>query len=122
VVFTGRTDVARTFKPLWKTKQSFTVQDLGRNRVAFVFEDEMDLERVLVNEPWSYDKSLVVFQRLHDDEALSDSKFSHVSFWVQLHNLPIRRMTAEAAETIGKSIGNVEKVAKVMMSVEERIA
>lgn len=104
--------VARTFKPLWKTRQSFTVQDLGRNRVAFAFEDEMDLERVLVNEPWSYDKSLVVFQRLHDAEALNDSKFSHVSFWVQLHNLPIRRMTAEAAEAIGKSIGEVEKVAK----------
>ncbi len=104
--------VARTFKPLWKTRQSFTVQDLGRNRVAFVFKDEMDLERVLVNEPWSYDKYLVVFQRLHEDETISDSKFSHVSFWVQLHNLPLRHMTEEAAETNGKSIGDVEKVAK----------
>lgn len=55
--------VARTFKPLWKTRHSFIVQDLGRNRVAFVFEDVMDLERVLVNEPWSFDKYLVVFQR-----------------------------------------------------------
>ena len=103
--------VARTFKPLWKTRQSFSVQDLGRNRVAFVFEDDMDLERVLVNEPWSYDKYLVVFQRLQEDESISDSKFSHVSFWVQLHNLPLRRMTEEAVEAIGRSIGEVEKVA-----------
>ena len=29
--------VARTFKPLWKTRQSFFVQDLGRNQVAFIF-------------------------------------------------------------------------------------
>ena len=71
----------------------------------------MDLERVLVNEPCSYDKYLVVFQRLQEDESISDSKFSHVSFWVQLHNLPLRRMTEEAAEAIGRSIGEVEKVA-----------
>ncbi len=71
----------------------------------------MDLERVLVNEPWSFDKSLVVFQRLMEDGPINDTLFSHVSFWVQLHNLPIRRMTEEAAITIGKSIGEVEKVA-----------
>ncbi len=103
--------VARTFKPLWKTRHNFTVQDLGKNRLAFVFEDAMDLERVLVNKPWSFDKSLVVFQRLMEDGPINDTLFSHVSFWVQLHNLPIRRMTEEAAIAIGKSIGGVEKVA-----------
>ena len=71
----------------------------------------MDLERVLVNEPWSFDKSLVVFQRLLEDGPINDALFSHVSFWVQLHNLPIRRMTEEAATAIGRSIGYVEKVA-----------
>ena len=103
--------VARTFKPLWKTRQSFTVQDLGGNKVAFVFEDAMDLERVLVNEPWTYDKFLVVFHRVQGDEPIQDSLFSHVSFWVQLHNLPIRRRTEEAADSIGRTIGLVEKVA-----------
>jgi hypothetical protein len=105
--------VARTFKPLWKTRQSFTVQDLGGNKVAFVFEDAMDLERVLMNEPWTYDKFLVVFQRVQGDEPIQDSMFSHTSFWVQLHNLPIRRRTEEAAESIGRSIGLVEKVAAI---------
>ena len=103
--------MARTFKPLWKTRQSFTVQDIGGNKVAFVFEDAMDLERVLMNEPWTYDKFLVVFQRVQGDEPIQDSMFSHRSFWVQLHNLPIRRRTEEATESIGRSIGLVEKVA-----------
>ena len=103
--------VARTFKPLWKTRHSFTIQDLGKNCLAFVFEDAMDLERVLVNKPWSFEKSLVVFQRLMEDGPINDTLFSHVSFWVQLHNLPIRRMTEEVAIAIGKSIGGVEKVA-----------
>jgi hypothetical protein len=103
--------VAKTFKALWKTRQSFTVQDLGGNKVAFVFEDAMDLERVLVNEPWTYDKFLVVFQRVQGDEPIQDSMFSHTSFWVQLHNLPIKRRTEETIESIDRSIGLVEKVA-----------
>uniref|UniRef100_A0A2N9G219 Uncharacterized protein n=1 Tax=Fagus sylvatica TaxID=28930 RepID=A0A2N9G219_FAGSY len=103
--------VARTFKPLWKTRQSFTVQDLGGNKVAFVFEDAMDLERVLVNELWTYDKFLVVFQRVQGDGPIQDSLFSHTSFWVQLHNIPLRRRTEAAAETIGRSIGLVQTVA-----------
>ena len=103
--------VARTFKPLWKTRHNFSVQDLGSNKVAFVFEDDMDLERVLINEPWSFDKSLVVFQRQREDVPSKDLVFSHVTFWVQIHNLPIRRMTTDSAETIGKTLGVVEKVA-----------
>lgn len=103
--------IARTFKPLWKTRHDFAVQDLGGNKVAFVFEDAMDLERVLVNEPWTYDKFLVVFQRVHGDGPIQDSRFFHASFWVQLHNLPIHRRTEAAAEAIGQSIGLVEKVA-----------
>jgi hypothetical protein len=105
--------VARTFKPLWKTRHGFTVQDLGGNKVAFVFEDAMDLERVLANEPWTYDKFLVVFQRVQGDGPIQDSLFSHTSFWVQLHNLPIRRRTEAAAESISQSIGLVAKVAAI---------
>jgi hypothetical protein len=105
--------VARTFKPLWKTRHSFSAQDLGSNKVAFIFEDAMDLERVLINEPWSFDKSLVVFQRQCDDVPSKDLTFSHVSFWVQIHNLPIQRMTLDSAEAIGKTLGLVEKVANM---------
>jgi hypothetical protein len=79
--------------------------------VAFVFEDAMDLERVLVNEPWTYDKFLVVFQRVQGDGPIQDSLFSHTSFWVQLHHIPLRRRTEAAAEAIGRSIGLVQKVA-----------
>jgi hypothetical protein len=103
--------VARTFKPLWKTKRSFSVQDLGQNRAALIFDDEMDLERVLANEPWSFDKFLVVFQRFGDDIAIDDLTFSHASFWVQIHNIPVRRMTEESAGAIGRTLGQVERVA-----------
>ena len=102
--------IARTFKPLWKTKKSFLVQDLGKNRLALVFDDALDLERVLANEPWSFDKFLVVFAWHCDDTPIDDLRFSHVSFWVQIHNLPVRRMTEDSAAVIGKTLGQVERV------------
>ena len=53
--------VARTFKPLWQTKSSFSLQDVDDNTVLIEFEDLSDLERVLLGEPWSYDKYLIAF-------------------------------------------------------------
>lgn len=53
--------IACTFKPLWKPIGKFKIQDIGGNILVFEFDDAFDLERVLEFEPWSYDKSLIVF-------------------------------------------------------------
>ena len=42
---------------------------LGRNILLFEFEDTLDVERVLEFKPWSYDKHLVVFERVVDVET-----------------------------------------------------
>ena len=56
--------VARTFKPLWRTQNEFKIKDMGDNKLFFVFEEVCDLERVLEHEPWTYDKHLVIFERV----------------------------------------------------------
>ena len=48
--------VARTFTPLWRTDHGFTIRDMNENILVFVFEDEADRERVMMGEPWAYDK------------------------------------------------------------------
>jgi hypothetical protein len=93
--------IANTFKPLWCTNKVFTVQDMGKNRVVFSFEDAADMERVLMSELWTFDKHLVVLRRLIDDAPIDESIFNEVSFWVQIHRLSIRAMTEEA-----KNIGH----------------
>ena len=52
----------------------------------------------------------MVFERLGDDIHVDDLLFSHVAFWVQIHNLHVRRMTEESATVIGKTLGQVERV------------
>ena len=56
--------IARTFKQLWQTKKSFEIKDMGNHVVLFVFSDKMDVDKVLLGEPWSYDKHLVALRRM----------------------------------------------------------
>ena len=103
--------IANTFKPLWCTSKAFTVQDMGKNKVVFSFEDAADMERVLMSEPWTFDKHLVVLRCLIDDAPIDELIFNEMSFWVQIHGLSIRAMTEEAASAIGQTLGNLESVA-----------
>ena len=53
--------VAQTFRPLWHTRECFQLVNVGNNIMPFEFESEVDVEKVLQGEPWSYDRHLVVF-------------------------------------------------------------
>ena len=52
--------VGRTFKPLLRTKKDFKVREASDHILLFVFELESDAERVLANEPWTFDKHVVM--------------------------------------------------------------
>ena len=45
-----------------------------------------------------------------EDESVDDATFDGASFWVQIHNLPLRRMIKANAEAIGQTLGRVEQV------------
>ena len=56
--------IGQTFRAVWKTHRSFDIRQVGDHLFLFVVELENDVERVLTNEPWSFDKHLVLFCRL----------------------------------------------------------
>lgn len=49
--------IAKTFIPLWRSKNGFRVFHLGDHRVLFVFDNKMEANKVLQSEPWTFDKS-----------------------------------------------------------------
>ena len=102
--------VANTLKSAWRTDLSFEVRDLGENKAVVLFEDETDMIRVLTNGPWSFDKYLLAVHKLGEEEQIQNISFDMVSFWVQLHDIPARRMTKETGERIGKTLGEIEEV------------
>jgi len=71
----------------------------------------MDLERVLEFKPWSYDKSMVVFQCAVDMESVPSLAFDSATFWVQLQNVLEQCLTSEMGEAVGNTIESVVQVA-----------
>ena len=90
--------VARTFRPLWRTKESFGVTNAGNNVLLFEFDLEVDAEKVLQGEPWSFDRHLVILQRFDGSKLVKELEFKFCAFWVQIHDLPFKFLTPETAE------------------------
>ena len=105
--------VARTFKPLWRVDNGFTVSNEGAHKVVFSFDSSEDVDRILSGEPWSFDKSLVVLQRYNRLTSLDELAFEKVSFWVQVHNIPIGYRSKSVAEDICEAIGVVDRSTEV---------
>uniref|UniRef100_A0A7N2LHI8 DUF4283 domain-containing protein n=1 Tax=Quercus lobata TaxID=97700 RepID=A0A7N2LHI8_QUELO len=87
------------------------IKTAGDNVLLFEFKDILDLEKVLKFEPWTSDKSLVVFQRVTTIEEIPRLEFSKATFWVQIHNVPENCLSQATGELIGGTIGTVIQVA-----------
>ena len=101
--------IARTLNPLWQARRGFKIQHIGDHKILFSFKDKEDVDRIMDNEPQSFDKHLVVLQRYENDRPLDDIKYDRTTFWVQVHGLPLRYMTIEAAEKLCGGVGEVIK-------------
>lgn len=77
--------------------------------MLFTFGLEVDAEKVLLGEPWSYDWHLVILQRFDGGKPISELEFKFCTFWVQIHDLPFKFMNLEMALQIGETIGPVIK-------------
>lgn len=65
------------------------------------------MESIILSESWCFNKNLVVMKRYDNDVPLWESKFSSSTFWVQVHDIPIRYMTKEVVEELCDTVGEV---------------
>ena len=86
--------------------------------VLFVFDNSSDVERIIENQPWSFDKHLVVLQTFEEFSKLKDLVFDKALFWAQVHDIPIRYMSKKVAESIHETFGEVEGLLNPQMMME----
>lgn len=55
--------IAATFTPLWRSKNGFKIKHLGNHVVLFTFDSKIEVDNILANEPWRFDKHLMVLRR-----------------------------------------------------------
>ena len=89
--------MAQTFKQLWRSTKGFKIRNQNEHRVLFVFDNLGDIDKILQNQPWIFDKHLVMLQRYNLDCLVRDLVFLRTKFWVQVHDIPARYMTMEVA-------------------------
>ena len=75
--------------------------------VLFSFDDKSEMEKVIAVEPWSFNKRLMVLQQYNKEMDVGDMEFSKVTFWVQVHDLPIRFRTKKIDKQLCEAIGKV---------------
>uniref|UniRef100_A0A7N2KK34 Zinc knuckle CX2CX4HX4C domain-containing protein n=1 Tax=Quercus lobata TaxID=97700 RepID=A0A7N2KK34_QUELO len=83
------------------------------NILLFDFDVEVDADKGLLGEPWSYDRHLVSIQHFDGSKVLKDIDFKFCSFWIQIHDIPFKHMTEDTAKEIGDTIGTVIKLGDV---------
>lgn len=68
-----------------------------------------DVEKVIMGEPWSYARHLVILHRYDGKTPLADLQLSTAMFWVQIHNLPFSMLSPEIAMDIGDTLRGSQK-------------
>ena len=92
--------IAKTFTPLWRSKNEFKVHNLGDHKVPFVFDNKVEADKVIQSEPWTFDKHLIVMERYDTTSSIDNLTLDKTTFWVQVHGLPIKFMNMKVAEKI----------------------
>ena len=72
--------IAKMFTPLWRSRSGFKIKNLGDHVILFIFENEIEVEKVLNVEPWCFDKNLVIMQKYDKSMAMEELKFEKTRF------------------------------------------
>ncbi|XP_058774352.1 uncharacterized protein LOC131648628 [Vicia villosa] len=94
----------------WKLKNQVEKQELSKNLYLFRFATKRDLETVLKNGPWSFDRNLLVLARISGEKQLSALNMHYGSFLVRIYELPLMLRSEAMARKIGGIIGSFEEM------------
>lgn len=87
---------------VWRSGRGVNIREAGPCIFLFQIFHPLDLEHVLKQGPWSFDKHLLILSIIPDGMTLCDTPLYHIPFWVQVHNIPIDFMS----ESVGKHVRN----------------
>ncbi|GMP38542.1 hypothetical protein CsSME_00009747 [Camellia sinensis var. sinensis] len=94
-----------TLLSVWQPTKGMQVRVIGDNLFFFVFGHVVDKRCVLLNDPWTFDKNLLMLGEMDPNIPPSDIRLTPVQFWVHVCNLPLILMNKEVGQIIGNSVG-----------------
>ncbi|KAJ1394729.1 hypothetical protein SESBI_33979 [Sesbania bispinosa] len=96
---------------------------MGVNLLLFTFQDKKEVLEVIKKGPWFVMGHILSLQSWVPQASVYELNFNKVSFWVQLHGLPLDMMNTKNAAKIVNCIGHEQKSCskdKVMSTIDRR--
>ena len=75
--------------------------------MLFTFESEYEVDTILANTPWGFDKHLMILQKYDGVSKIEDLDFNTTPFWIQIHGLPVKFMNTMVVENLCETTGQV---------------
>lgn len=79
----------------WSTKGDLAIKTLGDNMFILYFTNEEDKLRIPTGGSWYHENSLLVLIESKGIGDLTRLRFTHITFWFQIQNIPIICMNKE---------------------------
>jgi hypothetical protein len=93
----------------WFFANPFSFAVLGPNVFLFKCTEKEHITRFFSN-VWNVNGFLLAIQTWSPTATLRDLSLQEVSFWIQVHGLPLQNMTIKNTIAIGKGLGLLVKV------------
>ncbi|OMO90520.1 reverse transcriptase [Corchorus capsularis] len=91
----------------WRLEGDLIVQEVGVRLFLFQFEDPLEKDRVLVSQPWSFKKVLLVLKEYDGVLPPESVQFNKCPFWVRVFDLPLRLQNERVGVAVGEAAGEV---------------
>ena len=72
--------ITQTLRSMWRSGGNFEIRELGANTVLLLFDDETNVNRILLQGPWTFDKYLIGLFKPGEEASIEDARFDRASF------------------------------------------
>ncbi|KAL3636637.1 hypothetical protein CASFOL_018936 [Castilleja foliolosa] len=92
----------------WNPSGKVLTNTLHTNTMAFIFDKEDDIHKVL-NSTWTYRDQHIVIARWPPDKSLPEITLDKILFWVHIFGIPVCYANLNTAQAIGGMLGTFVK-------------
>lgn len=102
--------VHRTLLHIWSLKDGVLIRAMGSNFFIFQFFHWRHRDKVLNEQPWSFENKLLVIQEIDKEQQPADIILNSSPFWIRLYNLPFGYRSKEKVKIIARAVGDVMEI------------
>lgn len=97
-----------TILKAWNPKKKVSTNLLQGNLMAWIFEDENDLSKIL-NLSWTFRDLQIIIAHWPPDKSLAEINLNKIILWIQAFGIPVCYTTLNTAKFIGNTVGTFIK-------------